>query len=537
MNSNSESAFSAAETGDRRHQFAISLALIGGFVALLCLFLEPNWENNDDVAMSMIAHGYGAMDYGSPNLIFSNVLWGRFVRVLPNLGGVMGYSTATLLSLVIAGATTLYFLLRSGAGYAVSLLAMAIVLARPALLPQFTTTAGLLTIACVLGLRVYACHGSLIDLALGCFLGFVAFLIRNLEFALVFIVALPLLPWRKLLKSRPACIAAATFAVCLTSATVFDTQSYAGPEWQDFFQRNAPRAAFTDFNAADRVLQRPEVMQRAGFSENDVRLVADYFFADPRLMNPASLRLLLGDIPTQLANRANLESGLKGLSWLLRPPLIPLAVTGILLLFFSLRPSLLLVWAAFLIVMFAFGAAGRLGTSWVYVPLLSMLIVIPLASTFRQSQWRYRAVGCVLLGGCIFNSYPLAQEIQSRAPLLQARSIKLGESESVAVWGASLPYQYVFPIFTRESDIRGIRIYGLGTATLAPMSVATADERAGSGFLARLRSRAGIQLIANRRDQSLLDTYCNEHYGVRLKLSVAKQTALWTVLNASCAPE
>jgi hypothetical protein len=519
-------------------QLIVSLVLSAGFVALLCLLFGSRWETNDDVAMSMIAHGYGIADYGSPNLIFSNVLWGLFVRVLPNLGGVLGYSIATLLSLVIAGAAMLYFLLRSGAGYGVGLLVMAIVLARPVLFPQFTITAGLLTVASVLGLHVYARHGSLIDLALACFLGLLAFLIRRIEFALVFAIALPLLPWRKLLKSRPAWIAAAGLAVCLAGVTVFDTRSYAGPEWQEFQQRNPVRVAFTDFGAANRVLQHPDVMQRAGFSENDVRLVADFFFADPRLTDPASLRLLLGDLPIQVADWADLGSGLTGLSWLLKPPLLSLATMGIMLLIFFFRPGLLLAWVACLIVMFAFGAAGRPGTARVYVPLLSMLIVIPCASTFHQSRWKYGAVGCALLGGCFFNGYQLAQEVpESNALLLKARSPRFTASESVVVWGSSLPFQYIFPVFTREVDTHDTRIYGLGTATLAPVSVAWADERAGRGFSARLRSGTGIQLIADNHEQSLLDTYCNEHYGVPLRLTLAQRTPLWTVMNASCAPQ
>ena len=50
------------------------------FVFALCLFFEPRWETNDDVAMSMVAHGYGIAAVGMPNLIFSNVVWGYLVQ-------------------------------------------------------------------------------------------------------------------------------------------------------------------------------------------------------------------------------------------------------------------------------------------------------------------------------------------------------------------------------------------------------------------------------------------------------------------------
>src|SRR5881392_1936328 len=46
------------------------------WMILLCAAFNPKWETNDDVAMSMVAHGYGIADYGSDRLFFSNVLWG-----------------------------------------------------------------------------------------------------------------------------------------------------------------------------------------------------------------------------------------------------------------------------------------------------------------------------------------------------------------------------------------------------------------------------------------------------------------------------
>ena len=62
-----------------------SLAIAAAFVFSLCLVFEARWETNDDVAMSMVAHGYGVAAFGSPNLIFSNVLWGYLVRAVPQI--------------------------------------------------------------------------------------------------------------------------------------------------------------------------------------------------------------------------------------------------------------------------------------------------------------------------------------------------------------------------------------------------------------------------------------------------------------------
>lgn len=63
-------------------------------MAALSTWFAPVWETNDDVAM--VAHGYGFADQPSPNLLFSNVIWGHLVQSLNGLFGLQGYSVGTL---------------------------------------------------------------------------------------------------------------------------------------------------------------------------------------------------------------------------------------------------------------------------------------------------------------------------------------------------------------------------------------------------------------------------------------------------------
>jgi hypothetical protein len=48
----------------------------------LIVWGTPVWDTNDDVAMAMVAHGYGFVAQKSPNLLFSNVVWGHVVQAL-----------------------------------------------------------------------------------------------------------------------------------------------------------------------------------------------------------------------------------------------------------------------------------------------------------------------------------------------------------------------------------------------------------------------------------------------------------------------
>lgn len=442
----------------------------------------------------MVAHGYGIADYGSDRLFFSNALWGFIVRSLPSIDGILGYSIATLLSLGLASAATAYFLLRLGVRPPVTTLALTVVFMRPILFPQFTETAGLLAVASVLGLQAYCRHGSVVDLVAACWLTFLEYLIRDLELALVIAVALPLLPWQKLTASRSARLAAAGLVICITGAAIVNMRAYSSPEWQTFRQQNLARAPLTDFGVAKFILERPDLMQRHGLSANDVRLVSSWFFVDPQLSNPDLLRKLVSEIPTPAIVERNLASSLDVLTSLpLSPQLLTLTYVGAVLLMILLRPSLLAAWFLCFAAIVALMVTGRPPPARVCFPLFSLLTIAAVALQSQLPRWRRLVLAATLLAGAGFNSWDLiGQAAESDRTIARARHQKFTSSESTFVWGDALPFEAVFPLFTRSDDVRSTRIYGLGVLTLAPFSVPIADEAANRGFLARLRSEAGI---------------------------------------------
>ena len=86
----------SALTPVRREYLAwVAWPISVGLVFLLCSISSPIFETNDDVHLSMIAHGYGIATGGSPRLVYSNVLWGYFIRLVPEIWGVPGYSLIT----------------------------------------------------------------------------------------------------------------------------------------------------------------------------------------------------------------------------------------------------------------------------------------------------------------------------------------------------------------------------------------------------------------------------------------------------------
>jgi len=511
-----------------------SFALAGAFVAALCIVFTPRWEANDDVAMSMVAHGYGVAAYGSPNLIYSSVLWGYLARALPTINGVLGFSLATLGALVLIGSAILYFLLRLGVGYFTAILVLILVLSRPVLFPQFTITAGLLTCAAIIGWRCYLHTHCTFSLALSCCLAFLGFLVRSVEFALVLCVALPFLLWDMPIKRKDVRIALVLLVSAVAAATLFDYWSYTGSEWRYFLDLNSARAPFTDFGMTDRLLRRPETMVRYGLSRNDVELLANWFFVDRQIANPENLRAILSELGLP-GTEASLQSGISALRALADAKLLPMLWAAIILLLLSFRRRLLISWILCLLILFALGALGRPGVLRVYIPLLTLLLLLSFTFGAFVSRPRRAAAILTLMVACLVSGKALIREAGvSDDALLAARTSPYATQNLLVSWGSGLPIEYLFPVLATNPSDRQTRILGLGVFTHAPFSNASVEERSGTGFVSRLRSAEGIMIAAAKSELRLLGTYCAEHYKARLKTNVVYETSLWSVTNATC---
>ena len=369
-----------------------SLAIAAAFVISLCLVFGARWETNDDVAMSMVAHGYGVAAFGSPNLIFSNVLWGHLVRAIPQINGILGYSIATLGVLITVGTVLLFGLYRLGAGYTASLFLLVLLLARPVLLPQFTINAGLLLVGAIICWHLYARQIDRQALLAGCLLAFAGWLVRSNEFLLLLLVALPLLPWRILLRRRSSQVSILALVLLMAVSTVIDHKAYQGQQWKAFNELNAVRAPYNDFGADEHLKKRPEILARYGFSTNDLDLIREWFFVDPEIVSPQTLRAMLAELGPLPSQENAVAKGWAGIQTLWDPNLMPLVLTALLLAL--LRPSWQVAasWGLCMGAVFVIGLSGRPGILRVYVPLASLLVIAPFlvrqAAGWRNRLWQ-----------------------------------------------------------------------------------------------------------------------------------------------------
>jgi hypothetical protein len=521
---------------------------VAAYLFLLCLIFEPRWETNDDIAMSMVAHGYGLAAVGSPNLIFSNVIWGYLVRVLPNVNDILSYSIATLASLLLAGTTTLYFLQRLGVEKWASIVIVFLILLRPTIFPQFTINAGLLTVAAFLGFWAYSRSGGLWLLFIASILAFLGYIIRSQEFLLVLAITLPLLPWDVLRKNRQLQIAFLGIFISIVSAVIFDLYSYSGNEWQHFHKINSARAPFTDFGAGDQIKNYPAILDHYHYSVNDIDLIKNFFFVDPKIADPQALRSMLAELGPLLFVNGSILSGFESIKALLSTNTLPIFLTATLLFILKPKWTMVFSWGIFLSTLFLMGLWGRGGILRVYIPLLTFLCIAPLVYLYtpskdvsngkRLNKTKVRQlIGVfITIAAFVFNYLAIApQTTESKENIRNAQAGILGLPTEVLVsWGVGIRIESIFPVLANNPQARNLKIYPFGVFTHAPFSISYFEESNGRGFIQRLRSAEGVPIVAYSHNIDQLRTWCTEHFDGELRDVVIYSAPLTKVQRVWC---
>jgi hypothetical protein len=504
-------------------------------LTVLCVLFNPRWETNDDVAMSMVAHGYGIAAVSSPNIVFSNVIWGYLVRMTPSIGGVLGYSIATLMTLFVSSFSILYFMNKLGVARCMSMIVACIVLGRAVLFPQFTINAGLLAASSVLALLSFSKTKSALSLIAAAVLGAVAFLIRSQEFIFVLVVALPTLWSRRLHRNGLALCIGAIMLVSLFGAVVWDHVCYSSPAWKHFAMLDASRAPFTDFGIAQKIADAPNLLKRFGYSRNDIELLERFFFVDPSIFKPDTLRAMISSLGAMHVFESNRHAVIVSLESLLSPEMAPLVALGAFLLVCAPSVELVIGWALFLFALVAMGLVGRGGLLRVDMPIVSlfcMLSTVRLAErrrvaaanrASRSDRMQRATVACAVIATLLASGYvlvPQARQASHHTQEVQAAASRF-PSETVVAWGAGPEYESLFPLLASDAHLRAMKIFALGVFTYAPFSVSAVQEAQGRGFVDRIRSPNGL-LIMTTPYAHFLDVWCRERFHGRLESKVVQ---------------
>ena len=520
------------------HPAIVAAVLACGIVGALCIAYDPRFETNDDVAMSMIAHGYGDSTYGSPLLIYSNVLWGYVVRATPTINGLLGYSVATLAVLLAAGWAIVYFLQSLDAGNPAGFLVAAVILARPTVIPQFTLGAGILAAAAVIGWQAYARRGGAGTLAASCALSFFGFLVREPEWALVTGVALPLLPWRALKERRETQVAFAALGLAIGVASVMDRVAYRGSDWERYFEIKKAVTAVATWGYGQELKKHPDILSRHGYTANDIALIENAFWADPEISDPVHLNAMMAEAGGPPLRAARIWEGMAELRVLAGRVMLPLMLPALVLLFLGFRWPVALAWVLCLASVVAIAVSGRPGIVRVYVPLGSLLLAAPLAAGTHISGLKRWLVLLTLCGAVAGNAYALVPEASASSKRVRdyRRDLHAIPPQTIVNWANSLRHEYPYSVLARDPTIRSLRLFDVSAFAFAPFSVAMAERAAGRGIREGLQSAEGIAMFTPYSYLwEQLRIYCGERLKGQLRGDFSYVSPSVTVQRVRCA--
>jgi hypothetical protein len=513
----------------------------------------PQYQTNDDVGMTMIAAGVGLAPEPSPHLLFMHPLLGQLLSALyrfaPNMGwyallltavrvlagivlavAVLGREPSPLRAALLVG----YFLLVDLAGQAC---------------PQFSLVAAVAAQAAVL---LWFSRGpdrpwGPASLALFLILVALGVMIRPDHAVLIALLAGPLLVWDlgaalcgdgSPLRTRLRAWRGRTGGPLLTAGVLLVLLQghhhwfYAtSPGWEDFQAYNNLRGRCTDFRRDDEAPDVPTVLEKVGWTRNDLAMLKTFFFADREVYSAPRLRAYLEAAADQPLALPPLGSQLAGY-WNYPVLRLLLAVALVPLLFQSRETWLRCIAVCAAVVLAWLLAAGILHHYCPWHLLQAMLSFAAAAGIALVGRPRIGAVrltaglaGVVLLTVAVV---PGVRYLRERAAVVRAvagqlrrevRALDPRPDQLFVVWGCSWPYEYLLP-FGSLNDLRPFKIFALGCATHTPLTDHRLREFRIPDLVTGLYTREDVFLISYKSFLPLLKTFIAEHRGVAVEAQV-----------------
>jgi hypothetical protein len=491
-----------------------SLAIMLGLMVLLWSLFVPRWETNDDCFMSMIAHGYGIAAEASPKLVFSNVLWGYLVQMIPWVGGTPGYSIAAAASLLLAGTAAGFALRRMDVPWYLVALLIILCFVRPLLLCQFTVNAGLLAASGVLCAIAFLRGGGSGVLLLGCASLVLGAMVRLEQVALVIVVGAPLIQWPRAIRSTQFLAALSVIAVSVVSMTAIDYGQFGGSEWDHFKRFRSVQVPITDYQAGVRLLQSPELMATHRVTGEEVAMIQRWGFVGKELGDPSRLGPAIEQLGSPANPRGLLQGAWAGVTRMFDTGLLWLTVASLIVLAVSRQVPLIASWILFVLFMAVLGAMGRPGVERVYVPIYLLLIGGGLAVAKQFTLKSLLTVAAALCVSSVAMAPRLMMSAEGNSQMFTRNGIALKSLNDMTVvaWGWWLRYERIYPAWG-AIPMSSIRIIGLNSFTHAPYSVAEFEERSGRGVLNRIDTQDGALFVSTDANFPLLERYLRSAQG------------------------
>jgi hypothetical protein len=295
------------------------------------------------------------------------------------------------------------------------------------------------------------------------------------------------------------------------------------------------RGAFSDFGAAQKLFARQDLIRDHGYTENDISLLANWFYIDPDILNLVRLEGLLRGLEANNWALSNLALVWPELTALIGPGLRYVSLGAALLTVFTHSPvRMLLAWLYILILIFSVGILGRVGTTHAYYPLICFIICLG-TMFLGKSKW-HMALWATMIALAV--SASIETTLQNRYSWTLVKLVRedmqyVNWENTHVIWGAAFPFEAAYPVFKPVKEMDRFRWYSFAGFTGAPFM----SEDWGDGYktmVERIASGVPVSIFASDGLVELLSRWCREHQTLNMEILEAQRLRTFSRYTIVC---
>ena len=500
---------------------------------LLWLFFPPMYYKNDDVIMSMIAGGYGTMYEKSEIMFHSNIIIGFITKNLPVIFDIQPYNLFNAILIiyifVCIQEITFYILEK----FWLATLVSNSILFFLAVTPTFSTIAGGITVIGIITIAFYAKNGSLRLLIFGLLNILIASLIRDEQmlFTLIILIVFFQILFKK--SKKEFYVATIIFLFLFGGSQLINRFSYESDALKDLVEFESVRYSITDYGADNAIIQNSLLLNDLQLSQNDIKLIRNWYFFDSNLANVGRLKTLLDNSnwggPFFNTNFTKIFRDSSDL--LTTYPINILFLCYTVLFFMGIREKKIVYSFFVLLFLVLVGAIIGRQLNYIYYPVIigQLLLFIHLISWNKTRYLILFTATILILFFHIFENAENKREI-SKA---QRDFMTLGIKE---IWmiGGGWSLQHIYPLLDTQSWRKDLKIISSDWSIYAEKSNARILNNK-NGFIDTISSNRETYLVANNFHIPLLEKYCLEKFGNRLKVNKFKENTFVQYYGIDCA--
>lgn len=516
--------------------------LIKSLIITLLIFLLlvrlycPIYEENDDVALAMLIHGFGIADQASIYVARGNVLYGVLLNHLPTIFGILPYFYMTFVALFLFSWISLYCFYKLEVNRLQAILIVGLILIKPFSMPQYTMNAGLLAITCILTFLVFQQTKKNVFLYLTGLFFLYSFSVRNYEPIFVILVALPIFVNNKFYNKKN-CIALTFLAALFLLAIALNDVAIHAFKLQYFESFKDIIENFTGYGAISFFQNHPALLPKHGYTSNDIGLLM-YDWFDPGIANIGKMKELLMDWPLNGRIFHNLLLGWQAIKTVGSEFFYMDMLAVIFFLLHRQKVRILACWVVFLSIIFLIGVLGRPSVTRIYYPIIVLLMILPvinkpIALPIKSSNLFVNVIITIIFVISIISNYKINQERLVIVHLAKKDIKQLTENTLYVVWGSSLPYQYIYlPLSPIKEHYKW---YAFSWAYFFPTSITYQLDTQKKGMMFWLAQSQPFQsLVSEENTDTSLDTYCKEHLHKKLHIIANTKFTYYHLQTMQC---